>query len=149
MYSRPIYKTLLSRLKESRKFLQVLAGPRHVGKTTLIRQVIEAINIPCHYASADEPTLKSAIWIEQQWEIGRLQARKGGEKKEALLVLDEAQKASNWSEIIKRLWDEDTANKTQLKVVLLGSSPLLIQRGLTESLAGRFEIIPITHWSFS
>ncbi|MBI5047389.1 MAG: ATP-binding protein [Deltaproteobacteria bacterium] len=149
MYSRPIYKTLLSRLKEPRKFLQVLAGPRQVGKTTLIRQVIEAINIPCHYASADEPTLKSAIWIEQQWEIGRLQTRKGGKKREALLVLDEAQKVSNWSEIVKRLWDEDTANKTQLKVVLLGSSPLLIQRGLTESLAGRFEIIPITHWSFS
>lgn len=149
MYSRPIYKSLLSRLKEPRKFLQVLAGPRQVGKTTLIRQVIDTLKVPSHYASADEPTLKSAVWIEQQWEIGRLNAMKSGKKEEALLVLDEVQKVSGWSEIVKRLWDEDTANKTQLKVVLLGSSPLLIHRGLTESLAGRFEIIPITHWSFS
>ncbi|MEK7847106.1 MAG: ATP-binding protein [Nitrospinota bacterium] len=149
MYNRPIYKTLLSRLKEPRKFLQVLAGPRQVGKTTLIRQVIEALNIPSHYASADEPTLKSAVWIEQQWEIGRLQARRSEKKGEALLVLDEVQKVSGWSEIVKRLWDEDTANKIRLKIVLLGSSPLLIHRGLTESLAGRFEIIPISHWSFS
>ncbi|OGV95461.1 MAG: AAA family ATPase [Nitrospinae bacterium RIFCSPLOWO2_02_FULL_39_110] len=149
MYSRPIYKTILSRLKETRRFLQVLAGPRQVGKTTLIRQVIEALNIPSHYASADEPTLKSAIWIEQQWEIGRLQTRKVEKKQEALLVLDEVQKVAGWSEIVKRLWDDDTVNRTHLKVVLLGSSPLLIQSGLTESLAGRFEIIPLTHWSFS
>src|SRR3989338_342197 len=149
MYSRPIYKTILSRLKETRRFLQVLAGPRQVGKTTLIRQVIEALNIPSHYASADEPTLKSAIWIEQQWEIGRLQTRKVEKKQEALLVLDEVQKVAGWSEIVKRLWDDDTVNRTHIKVVLLGSSPLLIQSGLTESLAGRFEIIPLTHWSFS
>lgn len=149
MYKRPVYKTLLSRLREPRRFLQVLAGPRQVGKTTLIRQVIEALNIPSHYASADEPTLKGSIWIEQQWEIGRLHARKGEKYREALLVLDEVQKVSGWSEIVKRLWDEDTATKTPIKVVLLGSAPLLIQRGLTESLAGRFEIIPLTHWSFS
>lgn len=149
MYSRPIYMTLLSRLKEPRRFLQVLAGPRQVGKTTLIRQVIETLKVPGHYASADEPTLKNAVWIEQQWEIGRLQARKSEKKGGALLALDEVQKVSGWSEIVKRLWDEDTANKNRLKVVLLGSSPLLIQRGLTESLAGRFEIIPLTHWSFS
>ena len=149
MYKRPVYKTLLSRLREPRKFLQVLAGPRQVGKTTLIRQVIEALNIPSHYASADEPTLKGSIWIEQQWEVGRLHARKGEKYRESLLVLDEVQKVSGWSEIVKRLWDEDTATKTPIKVVLLGSAPLLIQRGLTESLAGRFEIIPITHWSFS
>ena len=71
--------------------------------------------------------------------------KKGG----TLLALDEVQKVSGWSEIVKRLWDEDTAKKTRLKVVLLGSSPLFIQHGLTESLAGRFEIIPLTHWSFS
>ncbi len=149
MYSRPIYKILLSRLKEPRRFLQVLAGPRQAGKTTLIRQVIETLKVHSHYASADEPTLKSAVWIEQQWEIGRLQARKSEKKGETLLALDEVQKVSGWSEIVKRLWDEDTADETRLKVVLLGSSPLLIQRRLTESLAGRFEIIPITHWSFS
>ena len=149
MYKRPVYKTLLSRCKEPRRFLQVLAGPRQVGKTTLIRQVMGALKVPSHYASADEPTLKSAIWIEQQWEIGRLNVRKGEKTRESLLVLDEVQKVAGWSEIVKRLWDEDTVNRTYLKVVLLGSAPLLIQSGLTESLAGRFEIIPLTHWSFS
>lgn len=149
MLKRPVYKTLLSRLKEPRRFLQVLAGPRQTGKTTLIRQVIDRLDIPCHYASADEPTLKGRTWIEQQWEIGRLNARKSGKIRESLLALDEIQKVSGWSDIVKRLWDEDTVNKTYLKVALLGSAPLLIQRGLTESLAGRFEIIPVTHWSFS
>lgn len=72
----------------------------------------------------------------------------GKSEGEALLVLDEAQKIPNWSDMIKFLWDEDTKNKTPLSVVILGSSPWLMQKGLTESLAGRFEVIPITHWSF-
>jgi uncharacterized protein len=126
----------------------VLAGPRQVGKTVLARQVIEDLAIPSHYASADEPTLRGRTWLEQQWDLARLQTDSNGGEKEALLVLDEVQKITDWSEIVKRLWDEDSAAKRQLKVVLLGSAPLLIQKGLTESLAGRFEIIPATHWSF-
>ena len=126
----------------------MLAGPRQVGKTVLARQVIEDLAIPSHYASADEPTLRGRTWLEQQWDLARLQTDSNGGKKEALLVLDEVQKIADWSEIVKRLWDEDSAAKRQLKVVLLGSAPLLIQKGLTESLAGRFEIIPATHWSF-
>jgi uncharacterized protein len=66
-----------------------------------------------------------------------------------LLVLDEAQKITSWSEAVKRLWDEDTAAGLALRVVLLGSAPLLVQRGLTESLAGRFEMIRVPHWSFA
>jgi predicted AAA+ superfamily ATPase len=127
----------------------VLAGPRQVGKTVLARQVIEDLAIPSHYASADEPTLRGRTWLEQQWDLARLQTDSNGVKKEALLVLDEVQKITDWSELVKRLWDEDSAAKRQLKVVLLGSAPLLIQKGLTESLAGRFEIIPATHWSFA
>jgi uncharacterized protein len=126
----------------------VLAGPRQVGKTVLARQVIEDLAIPSHYASADEPTLRGRTWLEQQWDLARLQTDSNGGEKEALLVLDEVQKITDWSEIVKRLWDEDSAAKRQLKAVLLGSAPLLIQKGLTESLAGRFEIIPATHWSF-
>ncbi len=148
MYKRPAFKTLLTRLKEPKRFIQVLAGPRQVGKTTLIRQVMESLNIPSHYASADDPALKGPIWIEQQWEIGRLKTKKAKKGSEAILILDEVQKISNWSDIIKHMWDRDTIHKIPLKVVLLGSSPLLIQHGLTESLAGRFEIIPLTHWSF-
>ena len=149
MYHRPVYQILLTRLKEKRKFLQVLAGPRQTGKTTLIRQAMESLSLASHYASADEPTLQSRTWIEQQWEVGRLLTRETKPKTGALLVLDEIQKVAGWSETVKRLWDADTAKKVPLRVVLLGSSPLLIQHGLTESLAGRFEIIPVVHWSYS
>jgi len=145
LYKRPLFQTLQSRLKEPRRFLQVLAGPRQAGKTTLARQAMEGGRTRSHYASADEPTLQDRAWIEQQWDLGRLKAKDGG----ALLVLDEVQKVPGWSEVVKRLWDEDTAKGVSLKCVLLGSSPLLVQRGLTESLAGRFEILHVTHWSFA
>ncbi|MCH7613674.1 MAG: ATP-binding protein [Candidatus Marinimicrobia bacterium] len=148
MYKRKIYRQLLSRLKEQRKFIQVLAGPRQTGKTTLVHQVLDGLTIPTHYVSADQPSLQNEIWLEQQWEVARLLI-KNSQNRSAILVLDEIQKLPNWSNTIKSLWDEDTMNKIALKVVLLGSAPLLIQRGLTESLAGRFEIIPVPHWSFS
>jgi predicted AAA+ superfamily ATPase len=99
--------------------MQVLAGPRQVGKTTLIRQVLEGLHFPNHYASADEPTLKDSSWLEQQWEIGRLRGKEG----QALLVLDEIQKVQKWPDLVKTLWDQDTAARLPLKVVLLGSSP--------------------------
>ena len=148
-FKRQVYQTLLSRLQEPRRFIQILSGPRQTGKTILSRQVMEDLGIPTHYASADEPTLRDRAWIEQQWNIGRLQAREDPPRKGALIVLDEIQKIPGWSGMIKHLWDQDTANKTSLKVVLLGSAPWLIQKGLTESLAGRFELIHLTHWSFS
>lgn len=148
MYKRTIFHILLKRIQEPRRFIQVLAGPRQVGKTTIARQVMEAVSIPVHFATADEPTLRDRTWITQQWEIARLKINEKNKKKGALLILDETQKVTEWSEIIKRLWDEDTHSNIPLKVMLLGSSPLLIQRGLTESLAGRFEIIPVTHWSY-
>lgn len=98
------------------------------------------------HASADKPTLRGAEWIAQQWDAARLDAR---ERTGALLVLDEVQKIPGWSETVKRLWDEDTRRRVALKVVLLGSAPLLIADGLTESLAGRFEMLRLPHWSFS
>jgi predicted AAA+ superfamily ATPase len=138
----------MSRLAESRRFIQVLSGPRQTGKTTLAQQAMAGIKISSHYATADEPALKDRAWIEQQWEVARLKTKSGGRKKKALLVFDEIQKITGWSETVKRLWDEDTANKLPLQVLVLGSSALLVQRGLAESLAGRFEVIPVTHWSF-
>ena len=149
MYHRPMYHMLVKRLQEPRRFIQVLAGPRQTGKTTIVRQVVDDNIIPVHYASADEPTLQSRAWIEQQWEAGRVMVAKTKGKGGALLVLDEVQKVTGWSEVVKRLWDSDTRNRISLKVALLGSAPLLIQRGLTESLAGRFEIIPVIHWSYA
>lgn len=145
-FRRPLHDQLLARLKEPRRFLQVLSGPRQVGKTTVARQAAAALGAPTQYASADEPLLKDRSWIEQQWEVGRLRAREG-HPGGALLILDEVQKVTAWSDLVKRLWDEDTAAELPLRVVLLGSSPLLLSRGLGESLAGRFEVLPVMHWS--
>jgi len=146
MTRKPYFDKLLARLGEPRRFLQVLAGPRQVGKTTLARQVLDGLDAPSHYATADEPTLRDRTWLDQQWDLGRLKAKEG--RKGAVLVLDEIQKIPNWSDAVKLLWDADTHARCPLKVVILGSAPLLIQRGLQESLAGRFEIIPLPHWSF-
>jgi uncharacterized protein len=144
-FRRPQAAELARRLAEPRRFVQVVAGARQVGKTTLVQQVTEAARVPVRYASADEPTLRGADWIAQQWEAARLSAGPAG----AILVLDEVQKAVQWSESVKRLWDEDTRERRPLKVVLLGSAPLLVQRGLTESLAGRFEVLHLPHWSLA
>ena len=146
-YQRPQAAALAPRLAERRRFIQVVAGPRQVGKTTLVQQVAAAAGMLQRYASADEPTLRGTAWLEQQWEAARLQAADGG-KAGALLILDEIQKIPGWSETVKRMWDEDTRKRRRLKVVLLGSAPLLVAQGLSESLAGRFEVTRLGHWSF-
>jgi predicted AAA+ superfamily ATPase len=112
----------------------------------LIQQAVGSINTPSHYALADEPMIRDRVWIEQQWQTARLKVKELGK---AILILDEVQKIEGWSETVKYLWDMDSASHLELLVVILGSSPLLIQKGLTESLAGRFEVMPISHWSFS
>jgi uncharacterized protein len=144
-FQRPQAAELARRLAEPRRFVQVVAGPRQVGKTTLVQQVTAAVKVPVRFASADEPTLRGAEWIAQQWEAARLATGSEG----SILVVDEVQKAVGWSESVKRLWDEDTRARRRLKVVLLGSAPLLVQQGLTESLAGRFEILRLPHWSLA
>lgn len=146
MEKRPIFGLLLSRVQEPRRFIQVLLGPRQVGKTTLALQMAEAVDKPFHFASADQATLQDLSWLQQQWDIAR---QKVDSKKGGLFIIDEVQKIPRWSSLIKALWDEDARNRVDLSVVILGSSPWLVQQGLTESLAGRFEIIPVTHWSFA
>lgn len=145
-FQRPQSAVLAARLAEPRRFIQVVAGPRQVGKSTLVQQVTDALALPVRQASADEPTLRGADWIAQQWEAARLSI---ADAEGAVLVLDEIQKIPGWSETVKRLWDEDTRAKRPLKAVLLGSAPLLIAQGLTESLAGRFEVLPLSHWSYA
>ena len=147
-YRRPQGNTLAARLAEPRRFMQAVAGPRQVGKTTLVQAVVESSGRPHVFASADEPALRGPEWIAQQWELARLRAADGG-RDGAVLVLDEIQKIPGWSESVKRLWDEDTRRRLPLRVVLLGSAPLLIARGLTESLAGRFELLHLPHWSLA
>ncbi len=125
--------------------MQVLAGPRQVGKTTVIRQVLDVVGAPSRYATADEVAGYDREWIRAQWTAARADAGAGG----AILVLDEVQKIPGWSGMVKFLWDEDTFSGSALKVFILGSAPLLVGRGLTESLAGRFEVIRVPHWSFT
>lgn len=147
LFERVQAKVLENRLREARRFIQVVAGPRQVGKTTLVEQVLGRIKAPHIFASADEPTLETVSWLAAQWDRARLAAA-NSKKIGAILILDEVQKIPNWAETVKRLWDEDTRSKIPLKVVLLGSAPLLVQNGLTESLAGRFEQIRLSHWSY-
>jgi predicted AAA+ superfamily ATPase len=139
---------LSARLAEPRRFLQVVAGARQVGKTTLVQQVLERLDVPSVFVSADEPTVGDAAWLAAQWDRARIAASVAG-KAGAVLALDEVQKISGWSESVKRLWDEDSRARRPLKVVLLGSAPLLMQQGLTESLAGRFENLHVPHWSYA
>lgn len=146
-YRRPQERVLVDRLREPRRFMQVVSGPRQSGKTTLTLQALDDLKSDFVVASADEPLLRNSFWLEEQWMRGRELAKRSG-KHGATLALDELQKIPQWSETVKRLWDEDTHSGVQLRVVLLGSAPLLVQRGLSESLTGRFEILQVPHWSF-
>ena len=148
MFQRPHFQQLAKRLSEPRKVIQVLAGPRQVGKTTLVGQLLSASSTPSHNVSADGIAYAGSAWLEQQWETARMKYRQSGAT-EYLLAIDEIQKIPNWSETVKANWDADTRTNTPIKVILLGSSRLLLQQGLTESLAGRFELNYISHWSLS
>jgi len=145
-FKRSYAAILTARLGEPRRFLQVVAGPRQVGKTTLVQQVLADSKLPSVFVSADEPALRDAAWLTAQWERARLAATG---KQGAVLALDEAQKIPDWSETVKRLWDEDSRARVPLRVILLGPAPWLMQRGLSESLTGRFEILALPHWSLA
>ena len=138
---------LVSHIVEPRRTIQVVAGPRQVGKTTMVGQVLEEIRIPSLFFNADGINPDNKEWISACWDEARAQMRFGGVT-EFLLVFDEIHKIDNWSEQVKKEWDADTFNGVNLKVVLLGSSRLLLKKGLTESLAGRFELLPMGHWTF-
>ncbi len=146
-YVRPHAEVLAGRLVEPRRFIQVVTGARQVGKTTLVLQVTRDERFTAHFASADEPALRGGGWIEQQWQAARLRLQEG--RRIPVLVLDEIQKIPGWSETVKRLWDEDTRIGTNLRLVLLGSGPLLVSQGLGDSLTGRFETIHLPHWPYA
>lgn len=148
VFRRPQFEVVKARINEPRGKMQVLVGPRQVGKSTLIGQVLEECDMPYESCSADDVANAGADWLAQVWEAQRLKMMARGEQRR-LLVIDEVQKIPNWSETVMAEWDRDTREKRQLIVVLLGSSRMLIERGLTESLAGRFELIRLTHWSFA
>ena len=166
-YERFQVKTLIDRLSEPVSRIIALFGPRQTGKTTIVLQALRRIDRPSRYLAVDDPVPgslfdsrealgsetylipgipKDAEWLIRQWEDARGEARR--DERGCVLVFDEIQKISRWSETIKGLWDADRAEGLSLNVVILGSAPLLMQSGLNESLAGRFETIFVTHWSF-
>lgn len=148
MLTRQEYDVLRRRLGEPRKFIQVVLGPRQIGKTTVVRQVLHDINKPQLYFSADDTAVAGSAWLASCWTAARLEAQTHPDAG-CVLVIDEIQKVPNWSETVKRQWDDDTWNERNIKVVLLGSSRALILQGLSESLMGRFEEIRMTHWTYA
>lgn len=146
MFRRTVSTKLEERLNETRAFIQVVMGPRQTGKTTAVKQAVKATELPVRVASADGVFELGAGWIEMQWRQARELTRNNAK---AVLVLDEIQKIQQWPETVKALWDEDSWNDTPLLVILTGSSSLLLNSRLTESLAGRYELLRSTHWSLT
>ena len=168
MFQRPQFRVLQSRLAELPRFMIVVAGPRQVGKSTMVRDALKSH--PSTFVATDQPIPQEldpfgesagmaqvqpiagakpgADWIVQQWTQARAKAKALPEGQCHVLAIDEIQKIPRWSEVIKGLWDADRAEGLPLHVVLLGSSPWQMQKGLTESLAGRYEPIQMAHWSY-
>lgn len=147
MYKRHQYKELLSRMEEERNKIQVISGPRQVGKSTMVKQVLQDIATPNLFVSADAVEKNDTEWIARTWETARSRMRFSSYP-EFILAIDEIQKIDNWSEVVKREWDSDCLNDVNIKVIILGSSRLLLKDGLMESLAGRYELIRMGYWSY-
>ena len=158
--------TLIDRLREPPSRLIAVFGPRQTGKTTMVRQALVQIDRPSLYLAVDEPDAstpriapaaflsdtvslrqgRDSAWLVSNWEEARRRAERSSQG--FVLVFDEIQKIPRWSDTVKGLWDADRARGRPLHVVILGSAPLPMQSGLNESLAGRFESLRVTHWSF-
>ncbi|MBR5803205.1 MAG: ATP-binding protein [Bacteroidaceae bacterium] len=148
MYKRVEYQTIRKRLEEPRRFIQVVMGPRQVGKSTVVKQVLGDLAAPYKFFSADNVSASNSAWVSNCWAAVRsLQVNQNMES--IILVIDEIQKIQNWSEVVKKEWDDDTFYDRNIKVLLLGSSRVLLEKGLSESLAGRFEEIRMSHWSYT
>lgn len=147
MYKRAEYHKIKSRLEEDRKFIQVVTGARQIGKSTVVKQVLKDIELPYQFFSADNVPASNTAWISNCWAAVR-SLKENNAWDCVILVIDEIQKIANWSEAVKKEWDDDTFNDRNIKVLLLGSSRVLLEKGLSESLAGRFEEIRMSHWGY-
>ncbi len=147
MYKRAEYQLIKKRIEEPRKFIQVVMGARQIGKSTVVKQVLKDLDAPYQLFSADNVPTTNSAWISDCWAAVR-SLKESKDWESMILVIDEIQKISNWSEVVKKEWDDDTFHDRDIKVLLLGSSRVLLEKGLSESLAGRFEEIRMSHWSY-
>lgn len=146
-FQRGIVQDLEKAVALDRQLIQVVVGPRQVGKTTAVQQLLERLKQPNHIAAADTALPPGPEWIESHWEMA--ESLRADKKTAPILVLDKIQNVRGWSEVVKRLWDENIRSRKPMRVILLGSSSLLLQRGLSESLAGRFLLHRCPHWSWT
>lgn len=147
MYQRRHLNILKSRMAEPRRRMQIVMGPRQVGKSTLVGQFTEGVSVPFDFFAADGVNRFDSSWIPNKWQQVRMRMDIHSEQ-EHILIIDEVQKIRGWSEQVKKEWDEDSRSHRNLKVILLGSSRLLLQKGLEESLEGRFETIKMGYWDW-
>lgn len=147
MYQRRHLNILKSRMAEPRRRMQIVMGPGQVGKSTLVGQFTEGISVPFDFFAADGVNRFDSSWIPNKWQQVRMRMDIHSEQ-EHILIIDEVQKIRGWSEQVKKEWDEDSRSHRNLKVILLGSSRLLLQKGLEESLEGRFETIKMGYWDW-
>ena len=145
MYERYIVPMLANRLLEPRRFIQIVEGPRQTGKSTAVAQALRKLDTPVQEFVFDRPRDQLPRTLEDLWKQARSMAR---QTPGAILSLDEVQKVPDWSATVKYLWDEDSRNGLDLRVVLTGSSTLLLRKGMADSLKGRYEVIPSTQWTF-
>jgi predicted AAA+ superfamily ATPase len=142
-YERNVVDEVLASLKKNRNLLHILVGPRQVGKTTASIQISQKWPGPVFRESADQPLPPGPEWIRIHWDRATAKRKEG-----VLLILDEVQKVLGWSEVVKSLWDSEQTAGKPIKVLLLGSSSLLMQKGISESLSGRFLLFRCSHWDF-
>ena len=148
MFRRKNVDVLVSRLTEANNnLIQFIVGPRQTGKTTMFVQALEDVELSSHVVNADDVINPSVDWITTEWQQARNMFKAREER--VVFVIDEVQKVPQWASVVKGLWDHDRREHIDVKPVLTGSSTLLLQRGLEESLMGRFELIRSTHWSLS
>lgn len=146
MYERSFVTTLSDRLRESRRFIQVVIGPRQTGKSTGVSQALGKLSAPVVEYAFDRPRDRRSAKLEEIWGQAREML---GSSPEVILSLDEIQKVPDWSSTVKFLWDEDTRRGNNIKVVATGSSALTLRGGMAESLKGRFEEIASTQWTLA
>lgn len=140
-FKRSFETVLAERLRESPRLIQLVSGPRQVGKTSGVLAVLEKDFAKEYSYHECEEAIHDSNWFLNQ-------VQKAVEEKKKIIIFDEIQKVEGWSELVKLAWDRQKRQKKQIHWVLLGSSSLKLTQGANDSLAGRFELIPVHHWGF-